>query len=55
MSEKSTKKEANYRVGNQYKHCADCTMFRQPNACTAVEGNISPSGLCDYFKRKGGA
>lgn len=50
---KATKAKARYRDGNRERHCALCTMFRSPNSCTAVAGDISPGGLCDYFKRKG--
>jgi hypothetical protein len=31
--------------------CGDCTMFRAPGNCTAVEGTISPNGHCKYFER----
>lgn len=57
MSErKATKAEANYRPGADPTICANCTMFveayRGPHGCTAVEGRISPHGLCDYFEPK---
>ena len=52
MAEKATKAEANYRHGTEPKCCARCTMFRGPNKCTAVQGDISPTAVCDYFKRK---
>lgn len=51
--EKSSKEEANYQgkpKGDQY--CEDCTMWREPNKCTAVEGVISPKGWCSYFEEK---
>ena len=52
---KATKAEAHYRAGAGDRRCAGCTMFRpfsSPDGgyCTAVEGQISPDGLCDYFK-----
>ena len=50
---KAAKTEAHYRDGSGDRHCALCTMFRPPDSCTAVSGNISPDGLCDYFRRKG--
>lgn len=50
--DKDSKDEANYRDGHGERRCANCTMFRPPASCTAVEGKIIPSGLCDYFKRK---
>lgn len=53
MASKATKEKANYRHGTAGKRCVLCTMFREPKSCTAVEGDISPADLCDYFKRKG--
>lgn len=50
---KSSKEEADYRdkaVGSD--HCAICSMFRNPDQCTAVEGTINPQGHCKYFERK---
>ncbi|HEV2303159.1 MAG TPA: NUDIX domain-containing protein [Stellaceae bacterium] len=32
------------------KRCEVCTMFRAPDRCTLVEGEISPEGVCDYFE-----
>jgi hypothetical protein len=49
---KSTKEEANYRKGTEEEHCGDCTMFREPDSCTAVEGEIKKDDLCEYFKKK---
>lgn len=49
---KATKAEADYRDGTPEEHCGKCTMFRQPKSCTAVEGVIRYSGVCDYFKSK---
>lgn len=51
--EKCSKEEANYQgkpKGDQY--CEDCTMWREPNKCTAVEGVISPKGWCSYFEEE---
>jgi hypothetical protein len=51
--EKDSKQEANYQDsprGDEY--CEDCTMWREPNGCTAVEGKISPEGWCSYFEEK---
>jgi hypothetical protein len=49
---KAAKTQAHYRSGSESKHCSLCTMFRAPHSCTAVEGNIQPLDVCDYFKRK---
>jgi len=51
MAEKATKATANYRKGSPSKHCGLCSMFRPPADCTAVKGDISPTDLCDYFRR----
>ena len=51
-SEKATKVEAHYRLGTDDARCDMCTMFRRPRACTSVEGDIAPEGLCDYYARK---
>lgn len=49
---KATKQQAHYRDGTAARHCGLCTMFRPPRSCTAVAGDISPDGVCDYFKRR---
>lgn len=53
MAEKATKAKANYRAGTANRRCALCTMFRPPESCTAVKGEIRKSGVCDYFERAG--
>lgn len=53
-TQKESKAKVHYRGGHGDHYCRNCTMFRSPNACTAVEGYISPEGLCDLFKRKRG-
>jgi hypothetical protein len=50
----ATKHQANYRGGNSRYHCAICTMFVKPSACTVVRGHISPRALCDYFEPQKG-
>jgi Inorganic Pyrophosphatase len=47
---KLSKAAANYRTGSPDMQCSQCTMFRSPDACTAVKGEISPQALCDYFE-----
>lgn len=50
---KVSKATAHYRMStNSNRKCEICTMFRPPHDCTAVEGEISPAGVCDYFERK---
>jgi putative chitinase len=47
---KSTKSVANYQSNpHAGQRCVNCTMWRDPNKCSAVAGNISPDGWCDYW------
>lgn len=46
----SSKRSVNYRVGSGRNVCGNCTMFKAPAACTAVEGTISAKALCNLFK-----
>ena len=32
--------------------CSDCVHFLPPKSCAGVEGDISPSGWCKFFKAK---
>ena len=49
---KASKAEANYRdVSQSNQVCEDCTMWRPPNKCSAVSGEISPKGWCEYFRK----
>lgn len=36
------------------KKCSGCAQFKAPNACTVVEGEISPEGWCQFFVAKAG-
>ena len=48
---KMTQKQAAYQdtpKGDQ--HCDQCKLFQPPNACTSVEGEISPKGWCKIFQ-----
>jgi hypothetical protein len=29
--------------------CAACTLFRPPQSCQVVAGDISPNGWCKFF------
>lgn len=49
---KASKFEANYRDGKGDKRCENCTMFRPPSGCTAVQGTIREDMLCDFFNPK---
>jgi hypothetical protein len=50
LESKGSKAEAGYipRPKNGQK-CINCTMWRDPNKCSAVAGNISPNGWCEWY------
>ena len=50
---KETKGKVDYRIGNDFKRCSLCSMFRpDTSSCTAVKGLIQGGMVCDLFKRK---
>lgn len=50
-SKKHTKVEARYVDHPVAKHrCDQCTMWRPPHGCSAVEGVIKPFGFCKWWK-----
>lgn len=51
--EKVTKTTANYRSHpNGQEWCARCVMFRQPDQCSKVKGQITRTGWCQFFYSK---
>jgi hypothetical protein len=32
--------------------CANCAQFQPPNACSTVDGSISPDGWCSHYLKK---
>jgi hypothetical protein len=50
---KHPKQEAQYVAngvpGNE--RCDNCTMWREPNKCSAVSGDIKPEAWCKWWKR----
>lgn len=51
---KASKEEADYQDSPKNgDKCINCTMWREPNKCTAVAGAISPDGWCKWYE--GGA
>lgn len=36
------------------QQCSNCSLFQEPNACTLVEGDISPAGWCKFWVKKTG-
>lgn len=33
--------------------CSGCALFQPPDACSGVEGKISPEGWCSLYSAKG--
>lgn len=49
---KASKEEAKYQdKPKNGQRCSNCTMWKSPNKCTAVAGNISPNGWCAWYER----
>ena len=36
------------------QQCSNCSLFQEPNACTLVDGEISPAGWCKFWVKKTG-
>jgi hypothetical protein len=34
------------------QQCSNCSLFQEPNACTLVDGEISPAGWCKFWVKK---
>lgn len=50
FEQKGTKAEAGYQpTPKNGQKCVNCTMWRDPNRCTAVEGKIDPNGWCKWY------
>lgn len=32
--------------------CSGCALFKAPDACTLVDGSISPDGWCRFYSKK---
>ncbi len=47
-----SKEQANYRGGTPQKHCGKCSMFRAPDSCTYVKGDIKPTDVCKFYDPK---
>jgi secreted PhoX family phosphatase len=50
---KMTQQAAGYQAtpkGDQT--CASCALFKAPDACTLVDGTISPNGWCRFYSKK---
>ncbi len=36
------------------QQCSNCSLFQEPNSCTLVDGDISPTGWCKFWVKKTG-
>jgi high potential iron-sulfur protein len=36
------------------QQCSNCSLFQEPDACTLVDGKISPAGWCKFWVKKTG-
>jgi hypothetical protein len=49
---KMTKADAGYHdCADSGRICAVCDMFKEPNGCTLVRGDISRTASCDHFEK----
>jgi hypothetical protein len=47
---KASLQEAEYQAGPKNGlSCAVCSLFRPPQTCEVVAGDISPQGWCKFF------
>ena len=50
---KMTQKAAGYQLNpKDDQNCAGCALFKAPNVCPLVDGEISPNGWCRFFAKK---
>ena len=50
--QKVSKELAQYQDSPKDNHkCSECGFFVQPNACKAVDGDISPDGWCQLWNQ----
>lgn len=57
-SGKIDKRNADYIPAREYvgvEFCKDCTMFRGPDGCSAVEGDIEQQAHCRLYRFQPGA
>ena len=50
QADKPDKEDANYRMAEGDRACANCTMFQGPSHCTAIQDPVRANMLCDYFE-----
>lgn len=44
-----SKKEVNYRQGDENGSCATCSFFTSPDKCSQVKGQVAGDGMCDIY------
>jgi hypothetical protein len=49
MSQASVQYQATPKGEQQ---CNNCSLFQEPNACTIVDGDISPQSWCKFWAKK---
>jgi hypothetical protein len=53
LGPKLSKEDAKYQdMPSGQQRCAGCVHFESPNACSVVEGTISPNGWCQRYSAK---
>ena len=54
LGPKLSKADAHYQdMPSGQQRCAGCVHFESPNACSVVEGTVSPNGWCQRYSAKG--
>jgi hypothetical protein len=51
MAQAAAAYQASPKAGHQ---CDNCSLFQPPSSCQLVDGNISASGWCKFWAKKGG-
>lgn len=53
LGPKASQAEAKYQdMPKGQQRCAGCVHFQPPNACSVVQGTISPNGWCEHYSAK---
>jgi hypothetical protein len=34
------------------QQCSNCSLFQEPDACTIIDGEVSPQGWCRFWAKK---
>lgn len=52
MADKELKADVDYHLPKEAtsRICGNCSMFVEPDKCTAVEGYIDPLAVCKLFE-----